>query len=139
MFPRYDGHGPIGAFRELLQLQKWSGCLWILGIFIVFLFAGNIASAHARDNALMGFYQKHISAIDGNRCPMTPSCSEYAKQAVKKHGPILGWIMACDRLLRCGRSEQKIAPLIKTKDGLRHFDPLEHNDFWWFSSHEKHK
>ncbi len=113
---------------------KWRW-FFFLGSLAVLLSA-NISFAHGEPLFFVEFYQKHISAIDGNRCPMTPSCSEYAKNAMKKHGPILGWIMACDRLVRCGRSEKSIAPLVKTQDGYRYLDPVEHNDFWWFSPHE---
>ncbi len=124
MFPRY----------------RWGFLVWILICLSVFFHAGSSTVLASESHApLLEFYQKHISAIDGNRCPMNPSCSEYARQAMKKHGPILGWIMTCDRLMRCGRSEKKIAPLVQikvqTKEGYQYSDPLENNDFWWFPSH----
>ena len=31
----------------------------------------------------------------------TPTCSEYAVQALKKHGPIKGLYLAVKRILRC--------------------------------------
>jgi putative membrane protein insertion efficiency factor len=34
-------------------------------------------------------------------CKFTPSCSEYAKQAIKKHGKVKGSLMAMGRLARC--------------------------------------
>ncbi|MEI7741309.1 MAG: membrane protein insertion efficiency factor YidD [bacterium] len=34
-------------------------------------------------------------------CKYTPSCSEYAKIAISKHGVINGGILACKRLLHC--------------------------------------
>jgi len=34
-------------------------------------------------------------------CRYEPSCSEYAKQAVEKHGQIKGSLMAATRLARC--------------------------------------
>lgn len=84
------------------------------------------------DNALVQFYQKHISQVDGDRCPMAPSCSSYARQAIQKHGPVIGWIMACDRLVRCGRDEAKVSPAIILDSQKYVYDPVAANDFWWF-------
>ncbi|MBN2374220.1 membrane protein insertion efficiency factor YidD [bacterium] len=47
-------------------------------------------------------YQKYISPVDRSRCPMYPSCSQFALQAIKQKGTS-GVIMTFDRLLRCGR------------------------------------
>ena len=76
------------------------------------------------------FYQKYLSGADGHRCPMTPSCSGYAAQAIRRHGAFLGWIMTCDRLMRCGRDELKLSPSALTRQGIRCRDPLDNNDFW---------
>jgi putative membrane protein insertion efficiency factor len=84
-------------------------------------------------NPIIRFYQRHISKIDGHRCPMYPSCSRYSAQAVKKHGLALGWIMACDRLLRCGRDEVRLSPHVKSNGRELTLDPVSANDFWWFS------
>lgn len=80
--------------------------------------------------AVVDFFRRYLSPIDGDRCPMYPTCSRYSLDAVHKHGPIMGWIMTCDRLLRCGRDELSMAPRIVTDDGLRCYDPVENNDFW---------
>ena len=34
-------------------------------------------------------------------CRYTPTCSEYAVQALKKHGPVKGLYLAVKRILRC--------------------------------------
>lgn len=47
------------------------------------------------------FYQLVISPLLGPSCRFTPTCSEYAKQAIIKHGPIKGLGLAIWRLLRC--------------------------------------
>jgi hypothetical protein len=62
---------------------------------------------------------------------MYPSCSQYARQAMDKHGEIIGWMMACDRLLRCGRDEMHRQPKIWVKGQLKCYDPVADNDFWW--------
>jgi len=76
------------------------------------------------------FFQRYLSGADGHRCPMTPSCSSYALQAVQRHGSIKGWIMASDRLMRCGRDELKQSPSVMTRNGIRCQDPLGNNDVW---------
>ena len=77
------------------------------------------------------FFQKFISGADGDRCQMYPSCSNYAINAFKKHGNITGWIMTCDRLLRCGRDEIRYPEPVWI-NGEKHFlDQIEDNDFWW--------
>ena len=76
------------------------------------------------------FFQRYLSAADGDRCPMTPSCSHYAIDAIQRHGVVKGWIMTCDRLLRCGRDELTVSPSARTRHGVRVVDPVENNDFW---------
>lgn len=75
----------------------------------------------------------HLSAVRHGSCPMHPSCSEYAGQAVAKHGELIGWFMACDRLMRCGRDETRRSPMVRVGDSYRIDDPLGRNDFWWAS------
>jgi hypothetical protein len=75
-------------------------------------------------------FQRFLSGADGHRCPMTPSCSSYALQAMQRHGSVKGWIMACDRLMRCGRDELKLSPSTLTRHGVRCQDPVQNNDFW---------
>ncbi len=74
-------------------------------------------------------FQKYISPIDGARCPMYPTCSGYARQALHKHGPLLGMFMTADRLMHEGDPIEQQEPIIKW--GYRRFyDPLSYNDFW---------
>ena len=47
------------------------------------------------------FYQLYISPLLGPSCRFTPTCSEYAKQAIMKYGPIKGLGLAIWRILRC--------------------------------------
>lgn len=47
------------------------------------------------------FYQHAISPLTPPSCRFTPTCSEYARQAIIKHGPIKGFWLALRRLLRC--------------------------------------
>ena len=47
------------------------------------------------------FYQRCISPLTPPSCRFTPTCSEYAVQAIRKYGPIKGLYLAVRRLLRC--------------------------------------
>jgi len=80
---------------------------------------------------LVGLYREYVSPIDGSQCPMVPSCSQYSLDAFERHGFFMGWIMTCDRLLRCGRDEIKRASRIVVREEEKCYDPVENNDFWW--------
>lgn len=47
------------------------------------------------------FYRKFISPLTPPSCRFTPTCSEYAIQAITKHGPFKGTWLAVKRVLRC--------------------------------------
>lgn len=51
--------------------------------------------------ACIRFYQRVVSPLFPARCIYTPTCSEYALQAVRKHGFIRGGLLAVKRILRC--------------------------------------
>ncbi|MEW6727474.1 MAG: membrane protein insertion efficiency factor YidD [Bacillota bacterium] len=51
--------------------------------------------------ALIRIYQLAVSPLFPACCRYYPSCSEYAVQALHKHGPFRGSYMAARRLLRC--------------------------------------
>lgn len=74
------------------------------------------------------FFQVFISPADGDRCPMYPSCSTYAMEAVRTYGVLKGAILASDRLLRCGR--EKDYPLILHQQQFHYLDPLKNNVIW---------
>jgi putative membrane protein insertion efficiency factor len=46
-------------------------------------------------------YQRVVSPVLAPRCRYHPSCSEYAVQAVRRHGVLRGIVLAIWRLLRC--------------------------------------
>ncbi len=46
-------------------------------------------------------YQRCISPYMPPACRFTPTCSEYAIQAIRKHGPVKGTGLAIWRILRC--------------------------------------
>jgi putative membrane protein insertion efficiency factor len=46
-------------------------------------------------------YQKLVSPLVGPNCRFYPSCSQYAKEAVLKHGSVRGVSLAARRIARC--------------------------------------
>ena len=46
-------------------------------------------------------YKRRISPGLGWHCRFTPTCSEYAQQAILQHGCIKGLLLAAWRLARC--------------------------------------
>jgi putative membrane protein insertion efficiency factor len=51
--------------------------------------------------AAIGVYQQRISAHRPPVCRFTPSCSQFAAEAVQVHGAIRGSVVALRRLVRC--------------------------------------
>jgi len=50
---------------------------------------------------LLGIYKVMVSPFLPPACRFEPSCSEYAKQAVEKHGAVKGTWLGLKRILRC--------------------------------------
>ena len=52
--------------------------------------------------SMIKFYRKYLSRLKGRgTCIYVPTCSEYAIEALEKHGVIKGSILAAWRILRC--------------------------------------
>lgn len=67
------------------------------------------------------FYQRYISPLTPPACRFTPTCSQYAIEALRTHGPIKGLILATWRILRCnpwgGHGYDPVPPKGKWKNG----------------------
>jgi uncharacterized protein len=50
---------------------------------------------------LIRFYQLTLSSVLGRRCRFLPTCSDYARQAIEKHGVVAGGRLALRRIGRC--------------------------------------
>lgn len=46
-------------------------------------------------------YKTTLSPLIGRQCRYLPTCSEYAAQALKDHGPLKGSWLAVGRICRC--------------------------------------
>lgn len=51
--------------------------------------------------AIVRGYKKYISPLVPPSCRFTPTCSEYAMEALNKHGAWKGSLLAIWRILRC--------------------------------------
>nr|WP_311145046.1 membrane protein insertion efficiency factor YidD [uncultured Porphyromonas sp.] len=47
------------------------------------------------------FYKTAISPLTPPSCRFSPSCSTYAIEAIRRHGPLRGLYLAIRRILRC--------------------------------------
>lgn len=68
------------------MLRVWNGIKKVVGWFLW---------------CLVRFYQLCISPLFPPSCRFTPTCSEYALQALRKYGPFKGSWLTLKRLLRC--------------------------------------
>lgn len=50
---------------------------------------------------LLELYKRYVSPLLPPSCRFTPTCSEYARLALLKHGFVQGSALATGRLLRC--------------------------------------
>lgn len=51
--------------------------------------------------ALIRFYRVAISPMTTPRCRFLPTCSDYALQAIERHGAVAGGWLAIRRVARC--------------------------------------
>lgn len=47
------------------------------------------------------FYQRSISPLRPSCCRFTPTCSQYALEAITKYGAAKGGLLALRRILKC--------------------------------------
>jgi len=88
-----------------------------LGLLVLLVLLGPQAVG-ARDvppaadpaSSAIAFYQRYISSLKHGHCRFLPSCSEYARQAIRRHGIVEGSALAMDRLMRCNGSAGRYYP-----------------------------
>src|SRR5947209_2012223 len=104
------------------------GCVWMV-------LAWTAGSAHAQAagggddsdpaTSAVQFYQRYLSSLRHVHCRFSPSCSEYAVQAIATYGLVEGSARAADRLMRCNASAARFHP--RDPDG-RLADPVTPSD-----------
>ena len=61
-------------------------------------------------------YKLGLSSLYGPRCRFLPTCSDYAEEAVKIHGPLRGIVLTMSRLIRCNvLAKQRVDPVPRKK------------------------
>ncbi|HEU0118248.1 MAG TPA: membrane protein insertion efficiency factor YidD [Alphaproteobacteria bacterium] len=50
---------------------------------------------------LIWLYRHSVSYFIGNQCRFLPTCSVYASEAIKTHGPVEGSALTFRRICRC--------------------------------------
>ena len=50
---------------------------------------------------IIRLYQRVISPLTNSSCRYTPTCSQYALDSIKKHGPFVGLKLTIKRILKC--------------------------------------
>ena len=50
---------------------------------------------------IVGFYRKYISPCKCPCCRFTPTCSQYAQEALQKYGFFKGSLLTFKRILKC--------------------------------------
>ena len=62
-------------------------------------------------------YKYGVSSVIGPRCRFLPTCSDYAEEAVKVHGPYRGILLTISRLIRCNvLAKQRVDPVPRKKN-----------------------
>jgi len=51
--------------------------------------------------AALRWYKRSVSPLMPQACRYTPTCSEYAMEAIERHGLAAGGVMAMRRVLSC--------------------------------------
>jgi hypothetical protein len=65
-----------------------------------------------------------VSRIDGDRCPSYPTCSSYALEALREHGPLLGLVLTAGRLVS-EADEAAFSPRIYAGGQWKVYAPVE--------------
>lgn len=123
-FSRGEGWAEEGRWEEPWKNESFSNIGKVRNTEKTF------ASGQWVVQGLIGFYKNYISPVDGDRCPSYPTCSQYAIEAVRKHGALVGMVMGFGRLIHESDEIQR-APKIWINNSYRYYDPVENNDFWW--------
>lgn len=75
-------------------------------------------------------YQATVSRVDGDRCPSHPTCSAYAAQALREHGPLVGLLLTFGRLVS-EADEAGFAPRIWVDGRWKVHDPVDQGLAFW--------
>jgi len=84
--------------------------------------------------AAISLYQKVISPQQGDVCAFQPTCSQFAREALRTHGLVQGGLMTSDRLQRCHSCAGEGYRLTETN---RASDPIDDHVLWGWTGHAR--
>lgn len=103
------GHPRRAARNRFSWIYASFGSVWKYRQVIAQLFSSIYASLGKGLKRVLSFvlllpiyfYRLCISPLTPPSCRFTPTCSAYAIEAIKKHGPFKGLYLTVRRILRC--------------------------------------
>ena len=84
-------------------------------------FNSSLKKKETATNDYINFYQKYISGIRGQSCPMYPSCSNYGLKTFGERNFISAFAMMSDRIIRCGHDHSNYSLALR-KNGFKYLD-----------------
>ncbi len=77
--------------------------------------------------SMLSAYKRWVSPALPTACRFVPTCSEYALEAVERHGVVLGALKASWRVLRCHPfAKGGFDPVVKEQGGIRNVSCVHH-------------
>ncbi|MGA8878950.1 MAG: membrane protein insertion efficiency factor YidD [Candidatus Korobacteraceae bacterium] len=76
---------------------------------------------------VLRMYKRFVSPMLPHSCRFVPTCSEYAMEAVERHGVLRGSLLAIRRLLRCHPFARAGVDLVP--QAMRQSGPVEGHGF----------
>ena len=80
----------------------------------------------------IGFYQKYISGIRGQSCPMYPSCSRYGAESFRNNNFFNAFLSTSDRIIRCGHDYENYSFTL-SNNGIKILDVPKNSEKYRFS------
>ncbi len=122
--------------NKFLTISHYGLCLLMVFAFN-FLYTQNNQSFSNKEQIkasddYIGFYQKYISGIRGQSCPMYPSCSRYGAESFKNNNFHSAFLSTSDRLVRCGHDYENYSFTLSS-DGIKILDIPENSTKYIFS------
>lgn len=77
---------------------------------------------------LIGMYK--LTSSSAGSCTFHPTCSQYTRQAIIKHGFLIGLMIGAERIMRYHHDFSHYDP-IDIGGAVKLYDPVENNDFWF--------
>ncbi len=101
-------------------------CIAINNRYIIFKNSNNknddtLVKKGIATNDYIHFYQKYISGIRGQECPMYPSCSNFGLKSFNEFNFSKAMLLTSDRVLRCGHDHKNYALTLRP-NGLKLID-----------------